>query len=489
MSVAPPRVGMITFGDDRAFEWEHVFAAMTKPRHDELGSTLRAAELALITVPQVARTREQIDAQVDALLAGGAELLVAHVPCWTPPNLVVRGVQRAGLPTVLLSNRDPSTHGLVGLLGAGGALDQIGWPHLRLREEVRDGSAVKRLLPFARAAAAKRRLSGSVCGVFGGRSLGIDTGTFDPMQWRDLFGVDVEHIDQLEILREAGLVPAERVRQAVAWLEASVASVAYDGAGLTPERLEYQVRCYLGTRQLIADRRLDFGAVKCMPELSTDHVPQCLSACLLPAGCLPLGAGEPFMLACEADGDGALTMQLLKLVSGGKPAFFADVSHIMEPSGILCLPNCGGFCGWYAGRADDAATNLGAVELRPANRKGGGAITYFRAADGPVTLARLARRAGSYHLLVAAGAVVTPDGEDSATFDAARSRHPLPCAFVRMDGDADCLVKKMAANHICGVAGDVREELAHVAGLYGIPVEFIDGEPGKTVLRKEDADV
>ena len=45
-------------------------------------------------------------------------------------------------------------------------------------------------------------------GLFGGRSLGIDTGTFDPMQWRSQFGVDVTHIDQLEIVRRADLVEA-----------------------------------------------------------------------------------------------------------------------------------------------------------------------------------------------------------------------------------------------------------------------------------------
>lgn len=477
MSFAAPIVGVVTFGDDRAFEWEHVFATMTVSHHEELLTALRTAPIKLVSAPEVARTREQIDAQIDALRAAGAEALVAHIPCWTAPNLVVRGVQRAALPTALVSNRDPSTHGLVGLLGAGGALDQIGWKHLRIREHVEGGAAIARLLPFARAAAAVGRLRGSVFGLFGGRSLGIDTGTFDPMQWRALFGIDVEHVDQSEILREAAAIPTATTEKALAWLEAEVGAIAYDDAGLTRERLEHQVRCWLATRELALDKGLQFGAVKCMPDLSTHEVPQCLSACFLPGGSGPCGDEDSFMLACEADGDGALTMELLKLVSGGTPAFFADVSYVLEQSGTLCLPNCGAFCSWYAPRREDS-TELQAVELRPAKRRGGGAITYFQAAPGPVTLARLGRRAGRYHLLVAPGHIVAPNPDEAALFRQARARHPLPMAFVRLAGDADRLVQAMPANHISGVAGDVTRELVDAADLLDIPVEVIGAELG-----------
>jgi len=464
----------MTFGDDRPFEWERVFAAMTVPRHEDLLRELRQWPLEVVASDNVARTRTEVDQQVDRLVADGAEAFLAHTPCWAPPNLVVRGVQRAGLPTALVSNRDPSTHGMVGLLGAGGALDQLGWPHIRVREEL-GGRARERLLPFARAAAVVRRLRGSSCGLFGGRSLGIDTGSVDPMQWRRLFGVDVQTFDQLEIVRRADGVEGDRVAAIVDWLEETAASIAYDCSSLTPERLELQVRCYLATLDLVDEQGLDFAAVKCMPELSTDFVPQCLSACLLPMG-TPAVAGEarePFMLACEADADGALTMQMLKLASQGTPAFFADVSYIIDSGDLLCLPNCGAFCGWYAARSDDAARNMGAIELRPANRKGGGATTYFRAAAGPVTLARLARKDGRYHLLVAPGEIVTPAPETTDLFDRARSRLPLPTAFVRLRGDPEELVQQLSANHISGVAGDVTETLTYVAQLCDIPIQTL----------------
>ncbi len=40
-----------------------------------------------------------------------------------------------------------------------------------------------------------------------------------------MFGVDTEHIDQLEIIRRADLVPEDKTVQMVSWLEKNVAQV------------------------------------------------------------------------------------------------------------------------------------------------------------------------------------------------------------------------------------------------------------------------
>ena len=51
-------------------------------------------------------------------------------------------------------------------------------------------------------------------------------------------------------------------------------------------------------------------------------------------------------MACEADGDGALTMELLSLISDGKPTLFGDLSYINEETSTIYLPNCGALCSW-----------------------------------------------------------------------------------------------------------------------------------------------
>jgi L-fucose isomerase len=463
-----PQVGLMTFGDARKHEWENLFRSLTEPRHEKIVECFQALPVELHYLKQVARTREEIDMQVDQLKAAGVEAFAVHLPCWTSPNLVVHGVQRMDRPTVLISNKHPATHGTVGLLGAAGALDQIGYPHLRIWEDLDASAIAGKVLPFVRAASAVARLRGQVFGLFGGRSLGIDTGTIDPMQWRRQFGVDVEHIDQLEIIRRAERIGEESAARMVAWLEKNAAGVDYDGKHLTPEKLGFQSRCYLATKEIIDELGLDFVAIKCMPDLSTHYVPQCISAALLPGPYDAEGDKAPVPMACEADGDGALTMQILQLVSGGKPTLFGDLSHINEETSTIYIPNCGAQCSWYAGRCDDPAQNLNKVRLRPSFRPGGGATAYFVTAPGPITLARLFRRTGRYVMAIIPGEAVEPAAEEYEAFVQARGSHQLPTAFVRVSLDFDELIDEFGSNHISGVAGTYVRELVHVCRLLDI---------------------
>jgi len=463
-----PRVGLMTFGDAREHEWEKLFRELTEPRHQRIREYFTALSVELHSCENVARTKDQIDAQVDELKTAGAEVFIAHVPCWTSPNLVVRGVQRMDLPTILVSNKHPGTHGIVGLLGAAGALDQIGYSHLRIRASFDDSTLADQTLPFIRAASAVKQLPGKVFGLFGGRSLGIDTGTFDPMQWRAQFGIDVEHIDQLEIVRRAKMIPTEQTEKMVAWLEKTTASIDYDGQKLTPEKLVFQSACYLATREIIAELGLDFVAIKCMPDMTNHYIPQCLSAALLPGPYDADGEKQSIPMACEADGDGALTMEILKLVSGGKPTLFGDLSHLDEETSTIYMPNCGALCSWFAGRSDQPEENLNQVELRPSFRPSGGSTVYFRAAPGPVTLARLWRRAGQYVMAIIYGEMIDPSPEEYQAFIKARGSHQLPTAFINVNLDFDSLVGEFGSNHILGVAGNYVQELLLVCQLLEI---------------------
>ena len=472
-----PTVGLITFGDERAHEWEAVFRGLTEPRHAQVRSSLDAYPVELCSSASVARTKDEIDGQVEALRNAGVDVLIAHLPCWTAPNLVVRAVQALNVPTVLLSNRSAATHGTVALLGAGGALDQIGYPHLRVREDPSDSAGRAALLPFVRAAAAVSGLRGEVFGMFGGRSLGIDTGTFDPMQWRAQFGIDVEHIDQLEIIRRADAIGEDRGATAATWLTDRVGATEFKGK-LTPEKLNYQVRCFLATKELIKEKGLDFVAVKCMPDLSTHFVPQCISAAMLPSPYDEEGPRDSIVMSCEADGDGALTAEILKHVSGGLPTLFADVSFLNDATDTLYLPNCGAMCSWFAARSDDPAENLKQITLRPAIRPGGGANTYFHAAPGPITLARLFRRSGKYHMAILPARLVEPSVEEIDAFVVARGPHQLPTAFAKLEVGLDRLIEELGSNHISGVPGDHVAELEQVCRLLSIvPIVLDDSKP------------
>ena len=469
-----PKVALMTFGDERPNEWEKVFGPLTIPRHQQAIDYLKSLPVSVHAFEAVARTKTEIDDQVDRLSAQGVEVFVAHIPCWTAPNLVVRGIQRMGLTTIIITSKSAATHGCVGMLGAGGALAQIGYPHFRLREDFDNPALSKKILPILRAASTKYQLRGSVFGLFGGRSLGIDTGTFDPMQWRKQFGVDVEHIDQLDIIRRAEKMDSERTDQMTRWLEENSAGIQYNDEGLTPAKLAFQVNCYLSAKDMIEEKGLDFLAIKCMPDLSNQYVPQCISACFLPSPYDAEGSKEPAAMACEADGDGALTMEMLKLISGGSPVMFGDISHINDDSQTIYIPNCGAICSWFAGRSDDAVENLKHIELRPSVRPGGGAITYFTGAPGPMTLARLYRVSGQYRMAIIPGEAIRIPEDELAQFIKARGKHQLPTLFVKVRMNMDRLIEAFGSNHVSGVAGDYVEDLSVLCRILNITPVVMD---------------
>ena len=92
--------------------------------------------------------------------------------------------------------------------------------------------------------------------------------------------------------------------------------------GLIPEKLAFQVRCYLATKEIIKEMGLDFVAIKCMPDLTTHYVPQCISAALLPG---PYDADGQKAAADDGLrsrwGCGPNDGDILKQVSGGKFGF------------------------------------------------------------------------------------------------------------------------------------------------------------------------
>ena len=252
------------------------------------------------------------------------------------------------------------------------------------------------------------------------------------------------------------------------------ATIAYDDKKLTQEKLEFQVRCYLANKDINEEKGLDFIAVKCMTELSDHYVPQCISAALMPGPYDGEGEKQPCSMSCEADGDGALTMEMLKEISGGSSTLFGDVSHMDVDKKILYVPNCGGMCSWFAGRADNASDNLKHVELRPSVRPGGGAITYFTAAPGPITLARLYRVAGKYRMAIIPGDVVNLSSADLDEFVAARGKHQLPTAFVKVEADLDRFVDEFGSNHISGVAGSWTRELVNLCHMVDVEPVVMD---------------
>jgi L-fucose/D-arabinose isomerase len=455
------KVGLLTVSDGRASVHRDVgaFAAEVEGR---IAAALENAGHTLVRAAEVVWTNELAVSEARRIADGRPDLTIVNVPVWAFPHFTMRAAGELTGPLLLFSNIDPQYPGMVGMLAAAGALDQIGRTYGRAWGDIEDQAVRQTLDAQIRGAAATQGLRGQTFGRIGGRPMGMYTAVSNPDQWMRQFGVDVEEIDQWELVRRSESVDASRVRAGREWLERHAAGVHYDGDRLTPELLERQIRSYYAMRELIDEWNLDFCGIKAQPELTDHFATMDVTEAFLNDPYDWDGPKEPIVCSTEADMDAALTMQILKSLSG-TPVLFADVRHYHEDLEIWDLCNSGEHATWFAARSDDPAENMSRVHLYPEDFyfPAGGASIHHLAAPGDFTFARLTRLDGRYRMHVLRGALEQFDEETNERLMRA-STYVWPHAFARFDADVDEVLGRYGSNHIHAVPGDHVEALRQV---------------------------
>jgi L-fucose isomerase len=463
------KVGILTFSDGRKYIHESLLATNLRYQK-QLASTLQATGIVEVVEGQQIIWNSQI-AQTEGrrLAAEGVDVTIFNYAIWCYPHLSAIASQFAPGPFLLFCNIHPSEPGMVGMLAAAGTLDQLGEKFTRVWGNIEDADVLKKVLSFIRAAGALSHLKGQTYGLFGGRPLGMYTAVSNLDQWQRMFGVDVEHIEQYDIMRYAQAVDAKKVDNALVWLEKHVGKICYDGQGLTPEKLKLQIRSYYAYRQIIEEKRLDFVGTKAHGDLTDYFVTVDIAEAFLNDPYDWDGPHEPIVAATEADMDAALTMQMFHLFTRGESVLFSDVRHYDKDDDVWYFANSGTHATYFAGKSKDPAVNLKKVTFYPeaSYYPAGGASVHHFAAGGTATLARLARRNGTYWLaIVPAEFVEFPDAIAKAK--GATITPEWPCAFTKIQCSADEFLADFPCNHIHGCYGDWTTELLHIAKILGI---------------------
>lgn len=383
--------------------------------------------------------REQIDC------------LIIHLPIWADPILSVKVCNYIKEPVLLLGNGSSETSSLVGVLGAGGALDQIGREHARVFQHDTEAGRDK-VRAFIRATSAIKKLRGNVLGIFGSRSLGIFTTVSDVAQWQRMFDIDIKYFDESSIVEKAKIIDDDKVREYKEWLLGQLQSCEYGGL-FTPEALDRQIRSYFSLQELAAENHLDFIGNKCQRELSDGYTTQCLAHMMLNSTRDINGEKSPTVHACESDTDGALTMKILNLLSGGKAAALLDMRYLDTERGILALANCGAIASDFYCK-ENQCSGLSSINAIPhAFGAAGGCAFPGIMEEGPVTLARLCRKNGRYWMAIIKGEVIRPENGE---LDSITPQFPKGLLKVRLDQN---FLNEFGSNHMHMTRGDYVEEL------------------------------
>jgi L-fucose isomerase len=463
------KIGLLTFSDGREsvhrtlMQMNLQYQKKVKQALEGTGLFQVVSGREIVWHPSVAK-EESIRLKEEGVLA-----TVFNFAVWSFPHLVAIASEFAPGPYLMFSNINPQYPGMVGMLASAGALDQLGRYHKRVSGDIGEKKTLGRVVSFLRAAVAVNRLKGETFGLFGGRPMGMYTAVANLDQWKKMFGIDVEHIDQYDIVRRSEFVDKKKVEKALKWLESMIGkNIHYDEKILTPEKLKIQLRAYYAVKEIIEEKAIDFFGIKAQPEL-TDHF--CTEDIIDAFFNDPYdwdGPHEPMVCATEADMDGALTMEIFKHITG-QPVLFADVRHYDVQDDFFDLCNSGAHATYFAGRSDDPKKNLKKVHFWPEAFYfpcGGASVMHF-AQPGEVTLGRLTRRNGKYWMAIVPAEFILFD-EKKNWKKAEATTKEWPHAFARIKVPADEFLATYDSNHTHGCYGNWVEELKTVCEILGI---------------------
>jgi L-fucose isomerase len=259
------------------------------------------------------------------------------------------------------------------------------------------------------------------------------------------------------------------VQAGLDWLEKHCGKILWDKKKLTPGldgTLARQVRMYLAMKDFCRTEGIDFCGLTGqldMTEWSNLCIADVQEALLNDTTDWEEPKKKPLICATECDSNGALTMQLMHLLTG-TPVLFADLRHYFDREKVYDLVNSGQHAPWFAKRSDNFRLNWKEVTLWPGAdfyfRGGGASVEFFAAPARVVTFARITRQGGRFQMHMFTGSFAKLPRATEIRLGK-QTNPEWPHAFARFDITQDALRDHYCSNHIHAVIGD------HTAALTG----------------------
>jgi len=453
--------------DDATKNFRNTQDKLDEKSRSEIIEKLKTKEINILDSEMVSSKDDSIKA-TKRFISKGIELLVISLPGWAHPSNIAMASRIAAfssIPTMLIA---PSR--ITGPCAAKGALNEIGATFEAVYGSLEEDNNVKKVVSYAKAASVVSKLRGMTYGLIGGRAMGMYTAVVDPSYWLKVFGIDIDHVDQSEILRLSKKISEKRVDKLFKWLENNCEKIDFNEGILTTKILRKQISGYLAIKEISESNNFDFVGVKCAGELSEHFCSQCIAAGLMNDPYDDENLIKPTtVMACEADANGALSMEILKLLSGGKPVLFMDLMTLNEKENIVTCMNCGGMSTWYANRSEIAKDNLSKVRIAPFvfGKAGGGCISYTAKSLDAVTWMRLSRVDGKYKMIVARGKFVDKKPDPNIPAE----NIPWPKAHVKFNFNPKTFIEEYDSQHAHIVEGDFVEDCKYIGKLFKMDVK------------------
>lgn len=487
------KIGMVMLNDER----EHVWSKNNPENKEVLNKWAKIIRNSLKNIDDSAPEiviGSKIITSIRIAQEVGEELAKANcksvIMCynvWCFPFFVWPFINSLGKnkPILSLSNNNGTYPGNVGLLATDGALRQAGKRTHRIIGEADNPKTQKEVIDWIRASQALTNIQNEVYGLYGGHSMGMETGFFHLVPTIKTIGTTCYQIDQLCLEKKMDEIDEGDVEKGLKWFEELLRErIRYDGKMLTPDTLKTQIRLYLAMQMVNEENGFDFCGLKGQREL-TEYI--CLgdiAEMLLNDPYDWNGKKETTVCATEADAYAAITMQILKYISGGLPILFMDVRLYHPDKDIWDLCNSGNHASWYANQSFNPAENFRKITFYPALEfyfKAGGASISFDAAPGQMTFARLGLWDDKPYMVIVKGESLDLSSEERERLNK-QTDLTWPHVHARLKCSFDEFISLFPSNHILGVAGDYLDSLIYLCEISGI-TPIVLGDDGKNRIK------
>jgi L-arabinose isomerase len=346
-------------------------------------------------------------------------------------------VEQSDLPPIIWGTNQFNSGSMAGAQQVTEVLSEMGRYYKPVFGDVDDDLAVHEIVKTARVAAARRRLRASKVGVIGYQRIrGQTQAAFDEVELRKKIGYRVAGVSMHLFRTLMAEVDHKRAREV--WQEVSR---GIKRITVNDTQIMDGVKAYLAMKKIVQDDKLDAIAIEDWNEII--GIPN-LGLSLLNEEGIPAG--------CEADVHTTVTMHLLALLTG-KPAFHGELLGILKEEDALLIAH-------YGAGAPSLAASRDQISLEPDRASGKAVSVVYQVKLGPVTIASLTGRRGSYRMLIASG----------ESIPAKEVFHGGVVANVRFKINHRAVLEKakgMSHHWVLGI-GDISTELAEFCEITGI---------------------
>ncbi len=382
------RVGYVCLG--RA-TFDLQMAQMIAQRSAE---ALQQQNVSMYVIPDLITS---VDAAMDVAqkFAGNIDVLLTQFTTFVDGRFLDVMAKRLDVPIILWSIREPnqrpgerlSLNSLTGANMAGQRLYRIGVPFQFVLGNPDESQLVMDLKNSFRFWAAWKRLHQFKIITLGNAPDGFHF-SMPGASAQSQLGIALEHLDLTHTFERAMQLDPQEVKSEIIRLQDKVKGLSQ----LPTDSVEKFARMMTVLRHDLKHREADAVAVRCWPEFFTEFGA---------AACSTLSAliEDGIMGACEADILGALSMDILKLLTDS-PAYLGDLVEIDEVRQTVVFWHCG------AGAFSLARQDTGAVAGKHPNRNIGFTLE-FGLKSGKITILRIGEAAdGSVRVLIGEGEVL-----------------------------------------------------------------------------------